>query len=553
MTPQRSTLCLRILASYAACLWLCNPPKLVSREPIPGSTPRQAPSNRSRMPSQPAASAVVLGGLSVPDRSRTQGSLGNSGVRRSVSLPASEPEPILPAMASTRTTDRKLLARIRQNGAQKVKLAVSDIDGILRGKYVHLQKFLASLEGGLGFCNVVFGWDSSDVCYDNVSYTGWHTGYPDALVRLDPATYREVPWDGGVPFVLGEFVTESGDPLFVCPRQLLKSVVARAARAGFSVRAAFEYEFFHFRETPSSLVGKNYAQPLPITPGMFGYSVLRLNQNREYVNALIDELLKFGVPLEGLHTETGPGVLEAALIHSEPVEAADRAVLFKSASKEIAHRFGILPSFMAKWNAELPGCSGHLHQSLWDSAGQKNQFTDPRKPGKRSPLFESYVAGQLACLPELLPMYAPTINSYKRLVEGAWAPTRANWGIDNRTTALRVIQGSPKSTRLETRVAGSDANPYLVLAAALASGLYGIEQKLKLPDAVIGSGYQDREGTVLPRSIEEATLLFEKSPRARQFFGDAFVDHFAATRHWEHRQFARAVTDFELKRYFEII
>ena len=211
--------------------------------------------------------------------------------------------------------------------------------------------------------------------------------------------------------------------------------------------------------------------PAPLTPGMFGYSLLRLNQNRGYVNALFDELGAFGVPIEGLHTETGPGVLEAAIRYSAPLESADRAVLFKSGAKEIGHRFGILPSFMAKWSSELPGCSGHIHQSLWDQAGRRTCSSIRRQRDGMSSTFRSYIAGQLACLPELLPLYAPTVNSYKRLVEGAWAPTRANWGVDNRTTALRVIPGGAKCTRVETRVNGSDTNPYLALAAALASGL----------------------------------------------------------------------------------
>lgn len=446
-----------------------------------------------------------------------------------------------------------VIRRVRQSGSRKVKVAITDVDGVLRGKYIHVDKFLSAIESGFGFCNVVFGWDAGDVCYDNTSYTGWHTGYPDALVRLDPRTYREVPWDGGVPFLLGEFVDAEGEPLAVCPRQLLRRVIRDLAEAGYSAFAALEYEFFHFRENPNSLAQKNYARPDPITPGMFGYSILRLNENREYVNALMDELLRFDVPLEGLHTETGPGVLEAAIMYADPLQAADRAVLFKSGSKEIARRFGILPSFMAKWNTELPGCSGHIHQSLWDRAGKTNLFHDARGAHGLSALCRSFIAGQLACMPELLPMYAPTINSYKRLVEGAWAPTKTNWGIDNRTTALRAIPGSAKSTRLETRVNGSDSNPYLAIAAALASGLYGIQQELPLGEPVTGNGYADEVAASLPRSLDEATTRFEQSERARAFFGDAFVDHFVATRRWETRQYARAVTDFELKRYFEII
>jgi len=434
-----------------------------------------------------------------------------------------------------------------------VKVAITDIDGVLRGKYVHLDKFLSALESGFGFCNVVLGWDSADVCYDNASYTGWHTGYPDANVVLDPQTYREVPWDGGVPFMLGDFVDAAGKPLAICPRQLLKRVLGDLDSAGYSAFASLEYEFFHFRETSQSLEQKAYAAPEPLTPGMFGYSLLRLNQSRDYVNALMDELLRFGVPIEGLHTETGPGVMEAAITYSEPLEAADRATLFKTASKEIAKRFGIMPTFMAKWHSELPGSSGHIHQSLWDRQGKKNLFFDPRGQGQMSKLFEHYVAGQLACLPELLPLYAPTINSYKRLVEGAWAPTKPNWGFDNRTCALRVISGGAKSTRLETRVNGADSNAYLAVAAALASGLHGIREKLELPAAVSGSGYADTKAKVLPRSLLEATERFKKSKLSRSFFGDAFVDHFAASREWEHRQYARAVTSWELKRYFEII
>jgi glutamine synthetase len=444
--------------------------------------------------------------------------------------------------------------QVSTSPSSKVKVAVTDVDGVLRGKYLDKQKFRGVLDGGFGFCNVVLGWDVADVCYDQAAYTGWHSGYPDAQVRLDLTTFRRVPWDGDVPFFLGEFVDGDGEPLPICPRQTLKRVLARAQKAGFRPMTSLEYEFFHFRETPASWEAKGRQGPTPLSPGMFGYSIVRLAQARDYVQALWDEMTAFRVPLEGLHTETGPGVLEVALIYADALESADRATLFKTGAKEIGHRFGIMPSFMAKWNAELPGCSGHIHQSLWDAAGKKNLFHDERDPLKMSATFRSYLAGQLRALPELLPLYAPTINSYKRLVEGAWAPTKANWGVDNRTTALRVIPGSSKSTRLETRVNGSDTNPYLALAAALASGLWGIEQKLALEQtAVEGSGYADRHGAPLPRNLGEATERFASSALARELLGDAFVDHFATTRRWEWRQFNKAVTDWERQRYFEII
>jgi glutamine synthetase len=447
-----------------------------------------------------------------------------------------------------------VLELVQAHAQPKVKVAVTDIDGVLRGKYLAKEKFLAAAKGGFGFCNVVLGWDSGDVCYDDVSYTGWHTGYPDAHVRLDLDTCRQVPWDGSVPFFLGEFVEANGiTPLDLCPRQLLRKVIARAQGLGFSAACGVEFEWFNFRETPQSWAAKGYVRPEPITPGMFGYSILRAGQNRPFVNAIIDELGAFGVPIEGLHTETGPGVYEAAILYSDALEAADRAVLFKTSVKEIGARFGIMPSFMAKWNEKLPGCSGHIHQSLWGASGE-NAFFDGRDPNRMSDTFRSYIAGQIALMPELVALWAPTINSYKRLVEGAWAPTRANWGIDNRTTALRAIPGSAKSTRLETRVPGSDVNPYLAVAAALAAGLYGVERKLELGAAPVpGNGYADQSSAKLPSSLREAAARLHESAAARELFGDAFVEHFAKTRLWECRQHERAVSSWELERYFEII
>lgn len=450
-------------------------------------------------------------------------------------------------------TPEQVLNELEKLPRPKVKVAITDIDGVLRGKYLHRDKFLGAARDGFGFCNVVFGWDAADICYDDAAYTGWHSGYPDALARVDLSTYRRVPWDGDVPFFLADFEDGQGKPLEVCPRRLLAGIVKRAKDLGFTPMFAFEFEWFNFKETPASLRDKRYTAPEPLTPGMFGYSILRLSHNQPFFNALMDELLAFRVPLEGLHTETGPGVMEAAILYAEALEAADRAVLFKSAAKEIGQRFGIMPSFMAKWSDKLPGCSGHTHQSLWDSSGA-NAFYDPAALHGMSSVFKSYLAGQMRLLPEILPFFAPTVNSYKRLVEGAWAPTRVNWGLDNRTTAFRVIPGSPKSTRLETRVVGSDVNPYLAAAACLAAGLYGIEHELELPSGPVeGSGYRDEQAPRLPQNLGEATERLRRSEVARELFGEKFVEHFVTTREWEWRQFQAAVTNWETERYFEII
>ena len=447
---------------------------------------------------------------------------------------------------------KKLINEVRQSGAKRVKVAVTDLDGILRGKYLHMDKFVSATESGFGFCNVVLGWDSNDACYDNTEWTGWHTGFPDQLVRLDPASFRRVPWDDHVPFFLGDFVETDGSPTAVCPRQLFKKVIARADKMGFKVLSSMEYEWFNFRETPQSFAAKGYTRPEPITPGMFGYSLIRAGQNLPFFRALMEEMPEFGVPVEGLHTETGPGVFEAAILYCEGVEAGDRAVLFKTAAKEIGQRFGIMPSFMAKWSTQYPGCSGHVHQSLSD--GKKNVFYDAKNQYRMSKLFESYLAGQLACLEDIQCFFAPTVNSYKRLVDGMWAPVKKTWGVDNRTASLRVIPGSAKSTRLETRCPGADTNPYLALAASVASGLYGIQKGLKLKDAPL-SGDSARAAKIprLPRNLKDAVENLKRSKIARELFGEEFVDHYARTREWEWRQFQDAVTDWELKRYFEII
>ena len=375
-----------------------------------------------------------------------------------------------------------IIAAVRNAPGNRVKVAVSDIDGVLRGKYLHKDKFYSAAEGGFGFCDVVFGWDMMDVTYDNTTLTGWHKGFPDVLAKIDLGTYRTVPWDGGVPFFLGEFVAQKNGkevPLPICPRQVLKRVLKRAEKLGFTAMCGMEYEWFNFAETPQSWADKKGVGPTTITPGMFGYSLLRANANREFFAALMLEMGDFGVPIEGLHTETGPGVYEAAILFSEALEAADRAILFKTGAKEIGARFGIMPSFMAKWNQHLPGCSGHIHQSMSD--GKKNLFHDPKGRNSMSTLFESYLAGQVGGLMELAPMYWPTINSYKRLVDGFWAPVKPTWGVDNRTASFRVIAGSPKSTRLETRCPGADMNPYLAAAAVLAAGLAGVEKKRSSP------------------------------------------------------------------------
>lgn len=447
---------------------------------------------------------------------------------------------------------KDVLKRIEDLPGSHVKFAVVDVDGVLRGKLISKKKFLKSTET-IGFCNVVFGWDVKDGVYDDSKVTGWHTGFPDSTASIDLGTYRKIPWNDDIPIFLADF-HRSESVAGVCPRTLLRKVDKRCRDAGYVAKFAGEYEWFNFKETPESIKIKGAARAEPLSPGMFGYSVLRASQHHEYMGGLADQLTRFGVPVEGIHTETGDGVYEACIEYSDILEAADRCVLFKSGVKEVALRHHIIASFMAKWKNELPGCGGHIHQSLWDNEAGQNLFYNSEPDQDISPLLEHYIAGQLHCLPYILPMYAPTVNSYKRFVSGSWASTTVSWGVANRTTALRVIPAGEESTRLENRVPGADANPYLAMAAALASGLYGIQNKLTLdlPETQ-GNEYQNPGTAPLSKNLKDAVSQMKSSDLAVELFGKEFTDHFVYTREWEWEQYSKSITDWELNRYFEII
>jgi glutamine synthetase len=451
---------------------------------------------------------------------------------------------------SNLTTDG-LVDLAQSDAFRRFKIGVFDIDGVLRGKYLHRDKFVASLKSGIGFCDVVLGWDSDDQLYDNVIYTGWHTGFPDAEARLVAETARRIPFEPDTLLVLGEFAGRSEQ---VCPRGLLRRVLSRAKDMGFLAKAGLEFEFFVFDETPDSIRQKGYRDLKPFTPGNFGYSVLRSGVHAELYHELLDTCEAMRIPLEGLHTETGPGVIEAAIQVDAALEAADRAALFKTIAKTIAQRRGLMATFMAKWSAQQPGQSGHMHLSLCDLEGRP-VFYEDGAPHNMSDIMRWFLGGQQRLMPELLAMVAGTVNSYKRLVPGYWAPTGASWAAENRTTSLRIIGGSPKSQRVEYRVAAADINPYIALAAALGSGLWGIEHRIEPAEPVSGNAYAQTmpEELGFPRSLSEAAARLKQSEAAQALFGGPFVDHYANSRIWEQRQFDRAITGWELERYFEII
>jgi len=461
-------------------------------------------------------------------------------------------------MGEAGTEVEGLLDKYREEGIDRVKLAVTDLDGVMNGKYLTMEKFSSVLESGGPFCDVLFGWDLNDRLHDNITFTGWHTGYPDSRYNLDLTSERRLVEEGNMPFFIGSFAPREHEEFHpVCPRNLLCRVLKRASEMGYGVKCAFEYEFFIFDETPHSVREKGFRDMKPLSPGSFGYSVLRSSALSDLFTEFMDYMESLDCHLEGLHCETGPGVWEGAIRYDDALRACDKAAIFKTFSKVFFQKRGLITTFMAKWSPDEAGQSGHLHMSLYDGGTTEPLFHDRGRRSTISEPMEQFMAGQIHYMRPFLAMVCPTINSYTRLVEGAWAPTGATWGIDNRTTALRAIPGSPASQRIEYRIAAADGNPYLVAAAAIASGLLGIEQKLELTGGVTGNAYeaQDKlpDAHRLPGNLLDAARIFRESREAREVFGETFVEHYSATREWEAREHQKAITDWQLERYFEIV
>ncbi|KAM4063671.1 glutamine synthetase, catalytic domain-containing protein [Hirsutella rhossiliensis] len=463
----------------------------------------------------------------------------------------------------------------------RVKLAGIDVDGILRGKIVSKKKFLSVAQAGFGFCSVIFGWDMHDQTYmRELNVSNAANGYRDMLAIPDLATFRRIPWEANVPFFLVSFFDPvSREPIAACPRGLLKSQTDRLQASGFRAMAGAEYEFYTFRtpdsssssssDSPAAFLQQNPPHLLPsLTEGMFGYSLTRPVHNKDWYYDVYDTCSSFACDIEGWHTESGPGVFEAALEFNEVAAMADRASLFKYVVKSVGATHGVTPCFMAKPKEGLPGNSGHMHISIVDKDGNNLLARDGLDADAQykdiaglSDLGRHFLAGLLEGLPDIMPILAPTINSYKRLVENFWAPVTVSWGFEHRAASIRIISpptSKVSATRLEVRVPGADSNPHFVLAAILGCGWRGVEKKLAIPCPPLAMGQDvggdaDR-GERLAKSLKEATERFiRKGSIAREVFGDDFVEHFGGTRENEVRLFDEAVTDWEMKRYIETV
>jgi glutamine synthetase len=332
---------------------------------------------------------------------------------------------------------------------------------------------------------------------------------------------------------------------------------------GYEPMAAAELEFRFFRENQMSLREKDFGPDLtPLNPGMNCYAISQASADDHLLGHIARMMRDHGVGIEGYNREHGPGMYEMNIRYADGTAAADKTMLFKTGVKEICHQLGYTASFMAKWNDQEDGSSGHSHMSLWDRSSGQNVFWDENAEDHMSSTMRCFLAGVLDKLPELMALYAPVINSYKRYVEGTWAPLNTTWGMDNRTCGVRIINVNRGAMRIENRVPGADANFYLVFAATLASGLYGIERQLELPPRLDGNAYD--QATIararevshvrpLARNLSAATDLLEQSDLAKEFLGADFVEHFVATRRWEIKEYEKAVTNWDRRRYLELV
>jgi glutamine synthetase len=379
----------------------------------------------------------------------------------------------------------------------------------------------------------------------------WERGYGDMKLVPDLTTWRLLPWLPKTALVFCDVYTEEGEPIEEAPRWVLRRQLERTAKIGYRVKTASELELYLFKESFDEARAKRFHDLTPVSSYLEDYHILQTSKEEPLVRAIRNGMEAARVPVEFSKGEWGRGQEEINLRYADALEMADRHVLYKHGVKEIAWQQGCSVTFMAKYDMGAAGSSFHLHSSVWDRAGRRNLFS---AKGSRAgtPLFQQWLAGQVAMARELAYFYAPTINAYKRYQAGSFAPTRIAWGWDNRTCGFRVC-GEDGGFRVENRIPGADANPYLAFAATIAAGLHGVEKKLKPPAMFDGNAYEHDALPQVPKTLREALAELERSRVARDAFGPKVVEHYLQHGRLEQQAFDQTVTDWELLRNFERI
>jgi glutamine synthetase len=480
---------------------------------------------------------------------------------------------LLPAAEGAQQA-QKLAAELVARGVRYCQLEMPDLDGGMRAKLVSVGKALAA--EGAALCSIVFGLTAADDVYES-GVSSYANGFPDLFACADLATVRVLPWRPSMASAVCDLRSPAGGEFPLAPRTVLRRVTERCRGLGYEPRFAVEYEAFVLHADPGLIAAGRHHELRPLGRTPNAYSSLRLADVRELGQEFMDRMSAIDAPVDSFHTELGYGMVEFALAHAPALDAADRAARAKAYFKELCAERGLVATFMAKWKPGESGSGAHVHQSLWrhgqnafalhtgdgspargDTLAGGNSKRRPAGGGTGlSALARQYAAGQLATMPAFTPIFNPNVNSYRRISVAAWTPENATWGMDNRTAAVRAIAApGPNAVRLEHRRAGADANPYLVIAAALAGGLYGVEARLEPPEPCGGNAAEDSSAPPLPASLPDATAALRGSDLARELLGSEFVEHYALSRQVEWdlwTQWLNAqVTEWELRRYFEV-
>jgi glutamine synthetase len=444
--------------------------------------------------------------------------------------------------------------RVARGDIETVVVAFPDHYGRLMGKRFDAEYFVEDgAAHGTHACDYLLTTDMEMEPVRGYRFANWEKGYGDFHLVPDPDTMVVASWLDKSALVICDLVDDAADErVTVAPRSILRRQVNAARELGYTAFAASELEYYVFRQSYREAMEADYRNLQPAGWYLEDYQILQGTRLEAYTAAVRRHLKHSGVPVENSKGEWGLGQHELNVRYAEALQMADRHTVFKQCLKEVAEQQGLAVTFMAKFAADRAGSSCHIHLSLWRDG--RNAFAGPAACGPImcSDVFRWFLGGWLAHVPEVMPFYAPTVNSYKRYVDASWAPTRIAWSHDNRTAGFRVV-GEDQSLRIECRFPGADCNPYLAFAAALVSGLDGVRCHTEPPDCFVGDVYAARHLPGMPTSLQEATERFRASAFARAAFGDGVVDHYAHFYATEHAAFSRAVTDWERRRYFERI
>jgi glutamine synthetase len=430
----------------------------------------------------------------------------------------------------------------------------TDLQGRFMGKRVLPDFFLEEILGeeGLHACLYLLAVDMEMEPLPGYEYASWETGYGDFKMVPDIATLRICPWLEKTAMVICDIVDEhDGSPVTVSPRQILKDQLARAEEMGYQVKTGSELEFYLFKDSFEDLADRGYRDPRPSSSYIMDYHMLQTTKDEWIIRQIRNDMRAAGIPVEFSKGEFGRGQHEINITYSDALSNADHHALYKHGVKEIAALNGVAATFMAKWTMSEAGSSCHLHSSIWDAGGEKSLTWEEGGVGHMTDEFRWYLGGLMATAREMAWMFAPFVNSYKRYQLASWAPTAIVWSGDNRTCGYRTV-GEGKAFRVECRIPGADANPYLAFAATVASGMWGIRNKVEPPERFEGNAYEAKDVPRVPSSLHEAIDVFRGSDIAREVFGDFVFGHLLNTAVQEQSIFDNlTVTDWELARYFE--